>query len=146
MLMLLSMHVTSVLFLVRFNNSALAMGFYLTLVARSYALLMFYIFVWCMVFIVHVYSLLPRTYRVGNPCTSRSTLPWQLQMLALVTGVMTLEDILNLHPQSFTHDGSSGEPSLQCSGPTAPKILWMTVGYGSTPLLVLAEACSTCMV
>ena len=40
MLMLLSMHVTGILFLVRFNNFALTMGFYaLTLVARSYALL-----------------------------------------------------------------------------------------------------------
>ena len=43
MLMLLSVHVTSVLFLVRFNNFALTTGFYwslhaLTLVARSYAL------------------------------------------------------------------------------------------------------------
>ena len=44
MLMLLSVHVTSVLFLVRFNNFALTMGLLLelhalTLVARSYALL-----------------------------------------------------------------------------------------------------------
>ena len=42
--MLESVHVTSVLFLVRFNNFALTMGFYwsyntLTLVNRSYALL-----------------------------------------------------------------------------------------------------------
>ena len=41
MLMLLSVHVTSVLFLVQFNNFTLTVGFYwsLTLVARSYALL-----------------------------------------------------------------------------------------------------------
>ena len=39
MLKLLSMHMTSVLFLVQFNNFALTMGFYsITLVARSYAL------------------------------------------------------------------------------------------------------------
>ena len=43
MLMLLSVHVTSVLFLVRFNNFALAMGLHaLTLVARSYVLLIRY--------------------------------------------------------------------------------------------------------
>ena len=45
--MLLSVHVTSVLFLVWFNNFALVMGFYWsymflrTLVARSYALLIY---------------------------------------------------------------------------------------------------------
>ena len=40
MLMLLSVHVTSVLFLVRFNNFALTMELHaLTLVTRSYALL-----------------------------------------------------------------------------------------------------------
>ena len=45
MLMLLNVHVTSVLFLVRLNNFALTMGFYwpelhtLTLIARSYVLL-----------------------------------------------------------------------------------------------------------
>ena len=38
MLMLLSMHMTSVLFLVQFNNFTLTMDF-LTLAARSYALL-----------------------------------------------------------------------------------------------------------
>ena len=45
MSMLLSVHMTSVLFLVQFNNFALTMGFLLelhalTLVARSYALLL----------------------------------------------------------------------------------------------------------
>ena len=43
MLMLLSMHMTSVLFLVRFNNFTLTMGLHaLTLVARSYVLLIRY--------------------------------------------------------------------------------------------------------
>ena len=41
MLMLLCVHVTSVLFLVRFKNFALIMGLHaLTLVAHSYALLL----------------------------------------------------------------------------------------------------------
>ena len=47
MLMVLSVHVTSVLFLVRFNNFTLTMGFYklhaLSLVACSYALLKYFI-------------------------------------------------------------------------------------------------------
>ena len=43
MLMLLSVHMTSVLFLVRFNNFTLTMGLHaLTLVARSYVLLIRY--------------------------------------------------------------------------------------------------------
>ena len=41
MLMLLNVHVTSVLFLVWFNNFTLTMGFYITQVTRSYALLIY---------------------------------------------------------------------------------------------------------
>ena len=59
--MLLCVHVTSVLFLVLAGNSALTIGFYwsytlVTLVARSYALLVLYMVIIVDEWVFHVFS------------------------------------------------------------------------------------------
>ena len=99
MLMLLSMHVTNVLFLVRFNNFALTMGF--IRVARSYSSCPFL----CALDLSNV------AFLISLPCSGvappKTGLQWQQPFLELVLACM--------HAQSTTHEELLGPLKTQLS-------------------------------